>query len=154
MATITAFLALAAFAFVWFSIAKKGKASGKGFIFRNTAGGMVGFISFIAVLLIMPGGGQADSEEPAATAKSSAPDVVYLKLKDEEHGTIKRTVEVQIKERIDEATLERLAHKTRDERSTKYDRTFIGWRIAGAEPGPYCATTNFTPDLKIQILNF
>lgn len=100
--------------------------------------------AFLLALLLT---GCNDSTTSAETAAS---DVSYSITKDESLGTIKRTVEVQIEAPADEEALERLAHKIKDSRKTSYERTFIGWRIAG-QTGPYYATTHFNPDLSVVI---
>lgn len=73
----------------------------------------------------------------------------YKVTKDEAKGDVKRTVEIVLPERVDEATLKALAKAVHED---GFERTFIGYRLEGQEGGFYWATTNFNPDLEISFL--
>lgn len=84
---------------------------------------------------------------------SDAKPTQYTVLEDEKLGRIKRSVELLLAERIEVADLERLAHEIRDGDQTKYERTFIGWRVVGDDlEGMYWASTHFDPDLDVKII--
>lgn len=77
----------------------------------------------------------------------------YKITDDSVKGNIKRTVEVQLNSRTDEVTLRALAAEIHSLSSEDVQRTFIGYRIVGYhENQSYWATTNYNPDLKVQIL--
>lgn len=137
---------------VWFFVARRARKNGAGLFGRNMLGAVIGLVAMVATVLVMPFSGQPSGQSAASDTAEAADSVVYLLTKDEATGSTKRSVEVQIREPIDESTLERLANEIRERSTTKYDRTFIGWRIVGQPPSPYWATTHFNPDLQVQIL--
>lgn len=76
----------------------------------------------------------------------------YKIVKDDSLRDVKRTVEVVLKERIEEDLLLKIAQQIYDNRSHDYERTFIGYRIEGEDAGPYWATTNYNPNLEINFI--
>lgn len=76
-------------------------------------------------------------------------DIDYTITKDEKNGNTKRSVEVELPERIERDSLRALAEEIHE---GGYDRTFIGYRIEGEEAGPYWATTHYNPDMDVVIL--
>jgi len=79
-------------------------------------------------------------------------EVPYLITKNDVFRNIKRSVEIRIAKPMSEKELEKLAYEIRDDHRTKFERTFIGWRIQGVPSDTYWATTHFNPDLKVRIL--
>lgn len=78
--------------------------------------------------------------------------ITYTIISDDRKHNIKRSVEVQINERISAETLERLAKEIKAKDSSDYDRTFIGWRLKDDPKGSmYWATTHYDPNLKVEI---
>lgn len=75
-------------------------------------------------------------------------DVDYKIIKDEKRRNVKRTVEVLLPERVDKETLRRIAEKIYQD---GFERTFIGYRVGGDTDTMYWATTNYNPDLEINI---
>lgn len=80
---------------------------------------------------------------------SNDTDIAYKVTKDHSKRNIKRAVDVLLPERIDKSTLKALAQKLYRE---GYKRTFIGYRLQEDPDGPYWATTNYNPDLEVNIL--
>lgn len=76
----------------------------------------------------------------------------YSILSDESKHNIKRTVEIELPERIDKAELTRIAQYIKASEERSYERTFIGYRIRGDGSGYYWATTHYNPDLEVIIL--
>lgn len=143
-------ISLLVFAATWFLVARRAKSNGAGFFGRNMVGSIIGLVVMFGVVLITP---FSDRDSGVVVASGEVDGAVYRITKDESLGTMKRSVEAQIKEPIDEATLGRLANEIRDASPRKHEITFIGWRIFGQTAGPYWATTHFNPDLNVRILN-
>ncbi|OOE34669.1 hypothetical protein BZG04_11085 [Salinivibrio kushneri] len=77
----------------------------------------------------------------------------YNIVEDTLQGNIKRSVEVELPERTDEETLRALAEEIHDLSNVDVERTFIGYRIAGAHKNQsYWATTHYNPSLEVNIL--
>ena len=74
----------------------------------------------------------------------------YEIIKDDKVKGIKRSVEIVLTERVSEKELEKLA---REIHKPGFKNTFIGYRVTGDDPtSAYWATTNFQPDLKVNII--
>ncbi|WP_367110373.1 hypothetical protein [uncultured Psychrobacter sp.] len=77
----------------------------------------------------------------------------YNILEDTAKSNIKRTVEVELPERLDEVELKRLAKHIKGLSNKDVERTFIGYRIAGNDPKQaYWATTHYNPNLEVNIM--
>lgn len=77
----------------------------------------------------------------------------YNILEDTVKSNIKRTVEVELPERLDEVELKRLAEHIKGLSNKEVERTFIGYRIAGNDPKQaYWATTHYNPNLEVNIM--
>lgn len=92
----------------------------------------------------------------AVTTPSPAPEfnVAYEVTKDTIMGPFKRSVEIELKERITEDELRWIAAQVMASGTTKTERTLIGYRLASANPTAYWATTHYDPDLKVSIQGF
>lgn len=89
-------------------------------------------------------------EENVAQVEASE----YNILEDTVKSNIKRTVEVELPERLDEVELKRLAEHIKGLSNKDVERTFIGYRIAGNDPKQaYWATTHYNPTLKVNIMS-
>lgn len=75
----------------------------------------------------------------------------YRVLSDDNKRTTKRTVEALLDYRISTDDLKRLAEEIKSQDGTKYDRTFISWRIDGEDDDRW-ALTNFDPSLTVQLI--
>ncbi len=76
----------------------------------------------------------------------------YRITKDITEGSNKRSVEVELRERTDEATLRLLANEIYSSSKVNVNRTFIGYRIAGPNQSEtYWASTHYTPKLTVVI---
>ncbi|WP_445768807.1 hypothetical protein [Rheinheimera sp.] len=76
----------------------------------------------------------------------------YKITEDTVKGSIKRTVEVELSARTDEATLQALAKEIHGLSDANVERTFIGYRLANDKNQGYWATTHYNPNLEVQIL--
>lgn len=77
----------------------------------------------------------------------------YNILEDTVKSNIKRTVEVELPERLDEVELKRLAEHIKGLSNKDVERTFIGYRIADNDPKQaYWATTHYNPNLEVNIM--
>ncbi|WP_430471805.1 hypothetical protein [Thalassospira lucentensis] len=92
------------------------------------------FMTFFAVALIA-GCGSSDDD--------------YKIIKDEKMGSIKRTVEIELIERVDEKRLREIATNVYEK---GFERTFIGYRVKGENRPTYWATTHYNPNLEVKIL--
>lgn len=90
--------------------------------------------------------------QPQAVEQIAELKVSYSIISDEAMSNIKRSVEVVLDERVDQAILEKLAHQINDAANENFERTFIGWRIKGEDSGAYWARTDFTPSLTVSLL--
>lgn len=88
------------------------------------------------------------SSEPKTTAINIPP---YKILEDDVKRNVKRTVEVEISERMDEESLIALAEKIYALSNVKVERTFILYRLANGSDGTAWATTHYEPDFKVRI---
>ncbi len=96
---------------------------------------------------------ESESITTADNLKSSEDsNVNYTVIKDSNMGSIKRSVEVMLEEKITEEELQILANLIRDSDSSNYERTFIGYRVKGEDNNAYWATTHFDPNLEVKIL--
>lgn len=131
---------------------------GKG---KITAAGSV--LAVIGMFLI-PTDDPINAEEPTSNpvATDTKADVLkpkptiqipeYKIIEDTVKRDVKRTVEVELSSRMDEASLKVLAEKIYALSDVKVERTFIIYRIAGEGDGSGWATTHYNPDLKIDII--
>lgn len=90
--------------------------------------------------------------ENLKTAPPAAVEAVppYRIFSDERLGTVKRSVEVRIEDRITVAQLEKIARQIRQKRDQK---TFILYYLPGMESGHGAwASTHFNPELQVIIL--
>lgn len=76
----------------------------------------------------------------------------YKITEDTAKGNVKRTVEVELPQRVDEKALKALAEQIHDLSNEDFQRTFIGYRIAGDNNQSYWATTHYNPDLEVKIM--
>jgi len=94
---------------------------------------------------------RAKSSEPESTSKSFSD--LYSIISDKPSGTVKRSVDVRLKEKVSEETLEGIAKEIHDANPKDFERTFIVYylpeQIVGA--GGW-ATSHFNPTLEINIL--
>lgn len=77
-------------------------------------------------------------------------DDAYEITKDEKLGSIKRTVEIELTEKVDEMRLKEIAESVYE---NGFDRTFIGYRIRGETRPTYWATTHYNPKLEVRIIS-
>ncbi|APC15115.1 hypothetical protein BLL42_05050 [Pseudomonas frederiksbergensis] len=84
------------------------------------------------------------------TVPVSAP-TSYTITQDESRAPVKRTVEVELVSRVNEADLALVAKEIFAQGKNKTDRTFIGYRVDGKTKGTYWATSHYDPDLKVVI---
>ena len=76
---------------------------------------------------------------------------LYRITNDEHMQKIKRSVEIVVDQPLTEEQLGVIANDIRESDSTKYDRTFIGYRLADQTADLYWATTHFNPVLVVKI---
>lgn len=93
----------------------------------------------------------SEPKEAESTSKSFSD--FYSIISDKPSGTVKRSVDVRLKEKVSEETLEGIAKEIHDANPKDFERTFIVYylpeQIVGA--GGW-ATTHFNPTLEINIL--
>lgn len=111
----------------------------------------------VTTLLIALTGCGSDKQDPVSSQPSNSPDSSqhvggYSITQDDYHSTFKRTVEVQLDERMTEAQLQTIAKQIKQGASNDTDRTFIGYRIDGNTAGAYWATTHYEPELSVRII--
>jgi hypothetical protein len=94
-------------------------------------------------------GPAAGNEQSSRTVKDMSH--LYRITSDETLHTIKRTVEVEVERPLTEEQLEDIASEIRALKSTKFERTFIGYRLSDQTVDMYWATTHFNPSLKVNI---
>jgi hypothetical protein len=94
-------------------------------------------------------------ETATETEQSSRPvknmSHLYRITSDETLHDIKRTVEVVVDQPLTEEQLRGIANEIRESKATRYDRTFIGYRLAEQSVDMYWATTHYNPSLKVEI---
>ena len=107
----------------------------------------------IAMILFASCTVKDNDEPPTETAIPSG--VTYEVIETDTLGTIKRSVDVRLNQRVSQDTLRALALVIRDQDSRDHDRTFITYFLPETENGSGAwATTHFDPDLEVQILGF
>ena len=78
--------------------------------------------------------------------------IPYNVISEERIDTLERKLEVQLKERLPQEQLTKLANHIKDVEPTAYENTLIGYYVSGMDTGSgVWATTNFLPDLVVQI---
>lgn len=112
---------------------------------------------FVAVMVMsITACTDSDTEQGSVAVEESVKQVEapkYNILEDTVKSNIKRTVEVELPERLDEADLKRLAEHIKGLSSKEVERTFIGYRIAGNDlKQAYWATTHYNPNLEVNIM--
>ena len=112
----------------------------------------------LGIDLVVACGKNEPKQEPENTLPDPSPapefKVAYEVTKDTVMGRFKRTVEIQLKERITEDELRWIAAQVMPSGKTKVDRTFIGYRLSTKHPSAYWATTHHDPDIKVRIQGF
>lgn len=89
----------------------------------------------------------------SSTEKTIPDDLGYKIIKDEKKRDIKRSIEVSLDKKVSEEILKEIALKLKQGDSRSYQRTFIGYFLAGQEKNNgYWATTHFNPDLEVRII--
>lgn len=73
----------------------------------------------------------------------------YVITKDEKKRNIKRSVEIELSERVTEQDLKAIAE---DVYRSGFKNTFIGYRLKGENQDSYWATTHFDPNLKVKVI--
>ncbi len=111
-------------------------------------------VFFVLPIFVFVGKGGNEPGQPAVEVPppASAPKP-YEIVSDTARGSIKRTVEVRLNQRISEDRLRTVAREIYDSARRNYERTFIGYRLADqAEDSVYWATTHYNPALEVKIL--
>lgn len=75
-------------------------------------------------------------------------------VKDESMLDTKRSVEVQLHDRVEEWDLSNLAAKIKQSDPKTYERTFIQYVGPGPRTGWAYATTHFNPDLEVKMFGY
>lgn len=85
------------------------------------------------------------------SASDSLPE--YEIIKDNTTGSLKRSVDVRLKEKVDETELSKLAHEIKDKNPENFQRTFILYYLPGmiVDAGAW-ASSHFNPELEVKIL--
>ncbi|MCV6429387.1 zinc ribbon domain-containing protein [Pseudomonas aeruginosa] len=156
-------LFLAAIVGTWLWLAGRMKRGGKGPFLCHFVGSTVGIVAGLVVVtvavslgVIKPKDGHTAApaqvaSQPSGVAEISQP--AYTVIKDEYKRDIKRTVVVQLAERVTKDQLTALAAAIKATATQKTNLTFIGYRLVdGDAKGAYWATTHYTPDLEVSIL--
>ncbi|MBZ9576746.1 hypothetical protein [Modicisalibacter sp. MOD 31.J] len=167
---LAALIMILALVGVWYWIAKRLQNSGRGFVLRHLAGSVCGFGALFVIGIVLAAVGllepsessqaPADGEESEVAGSSTSNGSVdsdlsslYTVLSDDYLGNMKRTVEVELDDRITRDQLTQIAKAIRADQTHDTERTFIGYRLAEQQGGgTYWATTHYNPDLAVQIL--
>ncbi len=90
--------------------------------------------------------------KPAPLPKKEPINVEYKVTRDDLMAPWKRSVEIQLDERISEEELRWIAARIMAAGTTKTERTFIGYRLKGQpKESAYWATTHHNPNLDVRI---
>lgn len=76
----------------------------------------------------------------------------YEIISDDKRGNITRKVQVELPSRLSKQQLEIIANQIKDADSTKYERTFIMYRIQGEKSVAAWATIRFDPNLDAKLI--
>lgn len=89
-----------------------------------------------------------------ATSCGPAPvdDTGWRVVDDYRVGTIKRSVEVVLDQKVSTERLKLIAEAIRGRDPKKYENTFIGYHLGTMKKSGFWATTNYTPKLEIKVL--
>lgn len=149
---------VAAFVGVWLWMAKYLGRKGRHWLLRHLAGSTVGLF---AGLLIVAFALEAGIIDPVANQRGTpvaeqAPEFdltgAYTVQSDKLMAPYKRTVEVALHVRLDQAQLAKLAEIIKAMDDTEVARTFIGYRLDSLPAdSSYWATTHYNPDLEVAI---
>nr|WP_300306948.1 hypothetical protein [Halomonas sp.] len=147
----------------WRFVNNKLKHKGRGFLVRHFSGSIAGTIFgfFIFIIAFAIFGPEPDSSEVKTAStndvevqEADQPNIasLYTIVSDKVQRPYKRTVEVKLHQRVDEPTLELIGKAIKSNGDQGVDRTFIGYRLDGQNPGSsYWGTTHYNPDLNVSI---
>ncbi len=90
----------------------------------------------------------------SVTHESAIPtDVTYTVINEEKIPEMKRSVDVRLNRKVSKEVLEALGNKIKNQDSSNYERTFVGYYLPGMKVNAgYWATTHFNPNLEVRIL--
>ncbi len=109
---------------------------------------MYRFIVLFAISFLLFGCG----EEPSSGVKIPD-DISYNVIKDVKKRDIKRSIEVILNKKVSSTVLKEIALDLKQRDTKSYQRTFIGYFLAGKDKNQgYWATTNFNPNLEVRII--
>lgn len=97
---------------------------------------------------------EVGSEEPVAELESSVelPDSLTYTIIEDNRNASTRSIEVALSEKLTAEQLELLGNRLRDEESTDFERTGIGYYVPTSDQeSTYWASTHFAPDIDVQI---
>lgn len=110
--------------------------------------GVVLLLVIIAILFKACSG--SDGQEVAATTPPPSTAIPYSITKDEQRGNAPRKVEVTLQRRLSDAELAEVSSAIRS--SGQFDRTFIGYRVAGQTDTAYWANASFDPEYTSTVI--
>ncbi|MDH4585621.1 zinc ribbon domain-containing protein [Pseudomonas sp. BN415] len=145
---VVALLALAAVVGVWWLLAKRMKAGGKGWFSRQLAGSTAGVFSGLVVVACALQLGVIKSVEET----SSKPAISYTITQDEFREGRPRKVEATLPRRLTDSELAEVAKAIREDSKFDADRTFIGFRVEGQTESTYWANASFDPDYESTLI--
>lgn len=155
MSDFVFFLAvLAVLVGIWHFAARKLSAEGWRPLTRHLVAASFGLAaSFVTALLLV--GFTEDTKERTSktqTYKSQDFSALYRIVSDESRAPHKRTVEVVLKERVEESQLEEIGRSIKAMGEQEVERTFIGYRLESQSPETaYWGTTHYNPELRVSV---
>lgn len=108
-------------------------------------------VVFVFLLTACGDGSQDVAESSQVGPQAGVLNTAYRVKNDDYTGGLKRTVEVELPERVSAEQLQALAEKIKAAQTHKTDRTFISYTLEG-HPSMSWATTHYNPDLEVSVL--
>lgn len=143
-----ALLVLVLAAGTWWGLARYWKQQGKGAGVRHVGGFSAAFFVFVALISILA----TMEQDRKADAQAVADADLYRIVDDDAMANIKRTVNVRLKQPVEEEQLRRIAATIKSSNKSEFQRTFITYRLEGAPAqGMAWATTHYNPELQIVV---
>jgi hypothetical protein len=109
---------------------------------------MFRFVALFAILFLLFGCG-----EESSSSSKIPDDIEYSVIKDEKKRDIKRSIDVSLNKKVTSTVLKEIALVLKHSDTKSYQRTFIGYFLAGEGKNQgYWATTHFNPELEVRII--
>lgn len=117
---------------------------------------LIGFVGFFLFLFIIVGLSDKEPiENTPSTTEASVSPYSYTVINDNEVQGMKKSLDIRLEKEITKEELAGLANEIKSKVNEQYQNIFISYYLPSMEVGEGAwATTHFTPDLQVKIIDF